>query len=116
MATATKLGGPTAVGPGLKVASYSVLMDSSYPTGGEAIDFSADFTNIYGISFGGNDTSADNTYVFAALLPAPATTVSSSNTLIQVFLGGTTDAVMEEEGNTTDLSTIGTLRCFVWGI
>ena len=105
--TQTLVAGPTAIGPGMKLAVYQVAFDSSYPTGGEAVDLTGEFTYAYGMWFAGNDTSADNTFVFNALLPSATTAVTTSNTLMQVWLGGTTDAVLEEEGNTTDLSAIG---------
>ena len=115
MATLTKISGPSAIGPGLKQAVYTLAWDSSYPTGGEALDLTADFTYVYGITFVGNDTSADNTFTFNAILPASTTACTSSNTLMQAWLGGTTDAVFEEEGNTTNLSAIGDMKIVVWG-
>jgi hypothetical protein len=113
--TQTLLAGPTAIGPGIKQAIYSVAWDSSYPTGGEPLDCTDEFTYVYGIVFAGNDTSADNTYTFNALLPAATTACTTSNTLIQVWNGGTTDAIFEEEGNATNLSAIGDMKVIVWG-
>lgn len=113
--TATLIAGPSAIGPGMKAAVYNVAWDSSYPTGGEAIDCTGEFTYVYAMIFGGNDTSADNHFVFNALLPAPTTAATSSNTLMQAWLGGTTDAVLEEEGNATDLSAIGQMSVLVIG-
>lgn len=116
-ATATKIAGPTAIGPGLKQAFYTVLLDSSYPTGGEAIDLTADFTYVYGFTFCGNDTSADNGYLYQGLLPAVTTAATSSNTLIQAFWGtAEDDEAFREVANTTDLSSVGTLRLLVTGV
>ena len=114
--TLTLLAGPTAVGPGCKVAIYSNAMSSSYATGGEPCDFSGEFTSLHAIRFAGNDTSADNSYDFNPLIPAAGTACSSTNTLIQVFLGGTTNAIREEEGGTTNLSTIGDMKLIVFGV
>ena len=114
--TQTLVAGPTAVGPGIKMAIYDVAFDSSYPTGGEPLDCSSEFTYVYGVTFAGNDTSADNKFVFNAIIPAPTTACSSSNVTIQAWLGGTTDAVLEEEGNATDLSAIGQMAVIVYGV
>lgn len=114
--TMTLLAGPTAIGPGIKQAIYSGNMTGTYSTGGEAMDLTGEFTSVYAITFAGNDTSADNAYVFNPLLPAAGTAATSSNTLMQVFLGGTTDAILEEEGNATDLTAIGDMKIVVWGV
>jgi hypothetical protein len=114
--TLTLIAGPTAIGPGCKVAIYSCAMSASYATGGEPLDFSGEFTYMKGLLFAGNDTSADNAYQFNPILPAATTACSSTNTLMQVFLGGTTDAVLEEEGNTTDLSDIGDMKLIAFGV
>jgi hypothetical protein len=114
--TQTLIAGPTATGPGFKQAIYHVAWDSSYPTGGEPLDCTDEFTYVYGVVFAGNDTSADNTFVFNALIPAPTTACTTSNVLIQAWLGGTTDAVLEEEGNTTNLSAIGQMAVIVYGV
>ncbi len=111
----TLIAGPSAIGPNLKQAIYTGAATGTYSTGGEALDLTGEFSNVYAITFAGNDTSADNTYVFNALLPAYTTACTSSNTLMQVWLGGTTDAVLEEEGNATDLTKIGDMKIVVWG-
>ena len=112
----TLIAGPSAIGPGMKQAIYTGAMTGTYSTGGEAIDLTGEFTYVYAITFAGNDTSADNAYVFNALLPAAGTACTSSNTLIQVFLGGTTDAILEEEGNATNLTAIGDMKIVVFGV
>lgn len=114
--TLTLIAGPSAVGPGQKVAIYSCAMSASYATGGEPMDFTGEFSEVHALMFAGNDTSADNAYQFNALLPAAGTAATSTNTLLQVFLGGTTNAILEEEGNGTDLSSIGDMRLVVIGV
>jgi hypothetical protein len=107
--TLTTVVKPTFLAPKIKEATYTVLWDSSYPTGGEAYDFTADFTYITSIIEGGNDTSADNAYDVKPLLPAPGTAITSSNVLLQMFSGGS------EVANTTDLSAIGQTAIIVRG-
>ena len=113
--TLTKIAGPCAVGPGQKVAIYTCAWDAAYATGGEALDLTGEFTSVDGILFGGNDTSADNTYAFNALLPASGTACTTSNTLMQVWNGGTTNAILEEEG-TSSLAAIGDTKIVVFGV
>lgn len=118
MATLTTIVKPNNVAPKLKVAVYQLAFDSSYPTGGEAIDISADFDYVYSVNVGGNDTAADNNYLFQALLPSASTAVTSSNVLIQAIwdpadAGAAEDFV--EVTNATDLSSIGQLSLVVFG-
>ena len=115
MTTLTTIAGPNNIAPKFKVAEYQLLFDSSYPTGGEVIDLTADFDYIYAIVPCGNDTLADNRYAIAGILPAPTAAVASGNVKISVHLGGTTNQVMEEEGGTTDLSDIGQFGFTVYG-
>ena len=105
--------GGIAAAEGLKMAVYQIAFDSSYPTGGEALDLTDDFDYVYGVAFAGNDTSADNAYIFHALLPAPATAITSSNVLVQVFAGAS--GANAEVSNATDLSAIGQTSVFVFG-
>lgn len=114
--TLTKLAGPYPVGS-TKEAIYTLAFDNNYPTGGEAIDLSGDFDYVWWIGTGGNDTLADNGHLFQAVLPAPATAASSSNTLISVFWSadGTDGESFIEFTNTGDLSAVGTLRLCVKG-
>jgi hypothetical protein len=102
----------------MKAAVYQLAWDNSYPAGGEAIDLTGEFDYVYSISFGGNDTAADNLYLFQALLPAPATAVTASNVKIQAIwdpadAGAAEDFV--EVTATTDLSAIGQTSLFVVG-
>ena len=117
MATLTTITGPTNIGPKLKMAVYQVALDSSYPTGGEAIDISGDFDFVYAVVPRGNDTLADNGYVFDALLPSPTTAVSSTNVLITAHWSadGTDGEVMKEFTNTGTLAAVGQLSVLVIG-
>ena len=118
MATLTKIAGPTVVGAGMKVAHYQLAFDSSYPTGGEGIDLSNEFTYVYSINIGGNDTLADNLYLFNAILPSATTATSSTNTLITVAWDPSDAGAAEdfdEFTNGGNLSSIGQLSLTVWG-
>jgi hypothetical protein len=120
MATLTTVVKPSALCPGLKIAVYSLAFDSSYPTGGEAVDISADFTKVYAVLPGGNDTLADNGYSFAGLFTRTAT-VSSSNVLITVNWeknpadAGGADIPFPEFTDTGNLSAVGQLTFTVLG-
>lgn len=116
-ATLTKTGGPSAIGAGFKMATYTVALDSSYPTGGEAIDLTGEFTYVLAVICGGNDTAADNGYTFRALHPGATTAVTSSNVLIQAHWDGdpAADTTNPEVANTTDLSAVGALQILVIG-
>jgi len=116
-ATVTTIVAPYFAGPNCKKAIYSVLLDDSYPTGGEAIDLTADFDYVFGVAILGNDTAADNGYVIAADLPGSTTALSASNLLLTAFwVDTTTDgAPLAEVTATTNLSAIGALMIEVSG-
>jgi hypothetical protein len=101
----------------MKVATYTVAFDNSYPTGGEAIDLSGDFDYVYAVICAGNDTAADNAKTFRAIHPGATTAVTSSNVLIQVHWSadGTDGEDFVEFTNTGDLSAIGALQIIVIG-
>lgn len=116
--TLTKVVGPGYPIPGLKMAVYNVAFDDSYPAGGEPLDLTGDFDYVFAIHPGGNDTAADNNYLFQALLPAPTTAITSANVLMQVIwdpadAGAAEDFV--EVTATTDLESIGQLSIVVYG-
>jgi hypothetical protein len=115
--TATTVVEPFVAGPGIRMAVYQILWDTSYPTGGEELpaNIVADFTYIYGITEAGNDTLADNQYRFGAILPTSTTAVTAANTLLTVHWGGTTDAAMEEFTNTGSLAAVGQTTIVVIG-
>jgi len=117
-ATVTTIVKPNVLAPKFKVAMYQVALDTSYPTGGEAIDLSADFTYIYGVIPCGNNATADNLFKFDGVLPAPTVAASGSNVLIQATWdpadAGTAEDFAEVTA-TTDLSTVGQLSIMVVG-
>ena len=109
------------VGEGLKMGIYSVAWDNSYPTGGEALDLTADFDYVYGITVGGNDTLADNGYHIGALFTY-GTAITSSNVLLTVHWeknpgdsGGADIAFPEYTNGGTALADLGQTMITVWG-
>ena len=115
--TLTKTSGPNNLGPNQKIATYTLLFDSSYPTGGEAIDLSGDFDYVYAVVCAGNDTAADNGYKFSAIHPGATTAVTSTNVLIQAHWSpnATNGEVFSEFTNTGNLSAVGALQIMVVG-
>lgn len=121
--TLTTVVKPTPISGGaFNMAVYSFAFDTVYPTGGEAIDVSADFSHVVAVWCGGNDTLADNGRIFAPLFTYTATP-SSSNTLITVWVNfnpggaGGSDRVHKEaiETATKNLSSIGAFQIVVLG-
>jgi hypothetical protein len=116
MATLTCISKPEVIGEAKKLAVYRLAFDSSYPTGGEAIDVSADFNAVHAVLWGGNDTLADNGYAYRPVFTYSATP-SSINTKISVWWnvdpadGGGADRVDIEFTNTGDLSAVG--KCYL---
>jgi hypothetical protein len=97
------------------MCAYKLALDSSYPTGGEVIDISGDFSNVFAVLVGGNDTLADCGYVFQAVHPGAAVAVSSTNVKITAHWSGATGAVLPEFTNAGDLSAVGELQILVIG-
>lgn len=117
-ATVTKTAGPTAIGAGLKMATYSVLLDSSYPAStGEAIDISGEFTYVHYASCGANDTLADNLKKYDIIHPGAGTAVTSSNVLITVnwSADGTDGEDFVTFTNGGSLASVGELQVLVIG-
>ena len=116
--TLTKTAGPSVLGPGIKMATYELEFDNSYPTGGEAIDLTGEFTYVYAVLCGGNDTAADNQKKYSAIHPGYSTAVTSSNVKIQVHWDPADGGAAEdfaEFTNTGDLSAVGALQIVVIG-
>jgi hypothetical protein len=115
-ATLTKVAGPCSIGS-MKIATYTMLFDSSYPTGGEAIDLTGEFDYVYQVICGANDTAADNAKTYRAIFPGASTAITSSNVLIQAHWSadGTDGEDFVEFTNTGDLSAVGSLCITVIG-
>jgi hypothetical protein len=113
-ATLTKTAGPEAIGPGLKMATYSVAFDTAQLTGGEAINLTGEFDYVCFATCGGNDTAADNGYIARVVCPAASTAVTSSNVLIQLLWNGgdSGEVMLEFTGNA---SAIGAMQLLVIG-
>ena len=115
-----------AVPPKAKVESVSVLSETS---DGTQLSAAVVLTNpndvplslfeaTYSINIGGNDTLADNLYLFNAILPSATTATSSTNTLITVAWDPADASAAEdfdEFTNGGNLSSIGQLSLTVWG-
>jgi len=119
--TLTKVKGPSVICAGFKIATYNAAWDTDYTTGGDAIDLTDDFTYVYNIIVGGNDTLADNGYVIGAIQPAPGTAVTSTNCTLTVNwqedpadTGGAAIPLPEFTDN-GDLSAIGQCSVTVIG-
>jgi hypothetical protein len=99
--TVTRITEPHPIAPGTKRAVYEVTFDSSYPTGGEAWDLSADFTTLFGITVNGDDTTDGVTEVKMVGTRA-AGGITASTLLLAAFTAGA------EVANTTNLSGLAT--------
>ena len=110
--TVTTVKKPEFLGPGLKVATYAVAFDSSYPTGGEAWDLSADFDHLTGMSHGvGKDI--DNTthwFCFFGTLVSGLGHLASS-----AKLGAVVSATGVQAADTADLSGVDEILITVFG-
>jgi hypothetical protein len=113
-ATLTKTCGPSNIGEGFKMATYSVAFDSAQAAGGESIDLTGEFDYVYAVIPGGNDTAADNGYIARAVVPGATTAVTSSNVLIQLLWNGgdSGEVMLEFTGNA---SAIGAMQLLVIG-
>jgi len=114
-ATLALTSGPANIGEGMKIATYDIVLDTTQATGGEALDFTNEFTNIAAIIPAGNDTAADNAYKYSFLCPDYATAATSSNCLVQMHwspTGTSGEPFVEFTGNA---STVGNLKCVVIG-
>jgi len=117
-ATCTLTAGPNNLGPNMKIATYSVLLDSSYPaTTGEAIDISGEFDYVHYAACGANDTLADNLKKYDVIHPGAGTAVTSSNVLITVnwSADGTDGEDFITFTNGGSLAAIGELQVVVIG-
>ena len=118
MATATLTSGPNNLGPNMKVATYSVALDSSYAAAtGEAIDISGEFDYVHFAACGANDTLADNLKKYDIIHPGAGTAVTSTNVLVTVnwSADGTDGEDFVTFTNGGNLSAIGELQVVVIG-
>jgi hypothetical protein len=108
------------IGEGAKMGIYAADWTSvtSYTTGGEAIDLTADFDYIYAITIGGNDTLADNGYHPGSVF-THGTAITSSNVTLTLHwqkdpanAGGADIAFPEFAG---DPHAIGQMMLTVYG-
>lgn len=119
-AVLTQVVKPIAVGPGLLVGVYSYLFPNPNSATGNQIDLTTDFDYVYGLDFIGNDTLADNGYHFGAVVPAPATAITSTNVLISLNQeknpadSGGADIAFPGVG-AVDMSAIGQCMFVVYG-
>lgn len=95
--------------PGITVRSYEIDFDSSYPTGGEAWDLSADFSVIKGAVF-----ETEDGYIFK---------ITSKNdpsaSKVLAYWGDNNNAAdgpLVEAADTTDLSAAVKIGVLVWGV
>jgi hypothetical protein len=114
-ATLTKTAGPEGLALGMKIATYSVLLDTTHLTAGEAIDISADFSRVHFALCGANDTLADHGYKFDIIHPGAGTDVTSTNVLVSAFWSNNTAQVFANAGG-EDLSGVGELQVLIIGI
>ena len=118
-ATCTKVSGPGVV-PGLGlIATYKVLLDSSFLATGEPISLIAEFNEVYAAWPAGVDTIADNLYVYGIVLPADGTAIAAGTVLISAIespaSAGTTAAEAFAAVSSTNLSSVGELRIVAIG-
>lgn len=116
-ATVTKLSGPVCIPGGTGVRyDFSILMDSSYPAGGEAIDLTDYLSYINSATVNSVDAVADALYKFDVVIPANGTAITSTNVVVHAAWTGTGDgAVFDQVTATTDLSSVGELTITVVG-
>ena len=113
-ATITKISGPT-IQPGKGVVyGFSVLLDTSYATGGEPIDLTSYLGYLYGGTVQGCDAIADATRRFDVVGPGRAVALTSTNVVITAHHSSGADAV-DNPSDAEDLSSVGALIIEVWG-
>lgn len=113
-ATATKIAGPSVQSAMGTTVTFSILLDSSYATGGEPIDLTSYFGYIHSATIGSTDAAADQVYKFGVVIPAADVAVSATNVLITAHHSSGADAVMNP-ADAEDLSTVGELTLTVLG-
>jgi hypothetical protein len=113
-ATVTKVSGPGVIsGLGVEYV-FTVLLDTVFAAGGESIDLTDYFTQVYNANCGANDADADNRYAYNCVHPGKGTALTSSNFLISVSQSNDTVQALDE-ANGVDLSSVGELNLRVLG-
>ena len=101
---------------GLKMATYDVVLDTAQATGGEALDFTNEFTYIHAIVPAGNDTAADNAYKYSFVCPDSGTAISSTTVKVQMHWNEADVTTAEDFAEFVgDASAVGNLKVLVIG-
>lgn len=118
--TATLIG-HARLGPGLKVATYTLALPSSWTLAGVALDLSADFDYVYGAVFGSSGAVTD----FGTKLDLIGTIVTTAGkgqggiaaagvSLVSHW-DAATEVVFPGTPNSTDLSGVNDMTMVVFG-
>ena len=110
--TVTTVRAPEYIAPGIKQATYAVAFDSSYPTGGEAWDLSADFDHVSGMTHGVAKDIANTTHWFCIF----GTLVSGKGVAAaDALLGAVVSSSGVQVANEASLATIDEVIITVYG-
>ena len=110
--TVTTVKKPEVTASGRKVATYAVAFDSSYPTGGEAWDLSADFSHVHGMTHGVAKDIDNTTHwfcIFGTLVAGKGIAAAD------VLLGAVVSATGVQAADEADLSGIDEVLITVSG-
>jgi hypothetical protein len=111
--TAAKTSGENIL-PGLgKQQIYKLTLDNSWLAAGEVIDFTDDFTYIYGIQVVGS--TVINPYKLDFILPAQGTAITASNVKMTAHYSTDAAGAMTPVPDATDISGIGPVQIIVVG-
>ena len=113
-ATITKIGGPRKIAGKGTEYDLSVLLDTSYATGGEPIDLTTYLSYFWGATINGVDAIADATFRFDVVGPGRAAAVTSTNVLVTCHHSAGADSA-DNPADAEDLSGVGALIITVWG-
>src|SRR3972149_3097107 len=119
--TPTQYGGLVACGSGLDyMGIFKLLLDTTDGTGIQTVDLTAYFKTVQGVLIGGNDTLADNAYVYRAVEPGPTVALTSTNLAISVHWGPTVGGSGAAAGGvaataSAAVTNVGALTILVFG-
>ena len=112
--TMTKLSGPIKQsGKGVEY-TFSIALDTVFPTGGEILDLTDYLSYMTGGYAAGADAIADVTRTFDVVGPGKDVAVSATNVVLTAHHGSGSDAV-NNPSDAEDLAAIGALIVTVWG-